>query len=116
MLAPLERETKDSRTGWMPYEFSFNPTFTHYDDKSQPVVNKVVEPVDLKHEKYSVFLSEFADAVRNACLEQVVGLRVFPGPTFQEGLEIHRGKASIWLTPGQVRINTFILSSILRRI
>jgi len=80
----------DQEQKWMPYEFSYSP------------MGKV-EPVRLDDARYRDFLAEYACALKDAGLQKVVGLRLWPGEGFRGGLERTEGKANIWLVPGQVR-------------
>jgi hypothetical protein len=87
---------------WMPYEFSYDPAYLQTDtDTVAPMAS-----VDLNDTKFQAFLAEYSAAIREAGLDQVVGLRVWPGKDFRGGLERTEGKANIWLVPGQVRIHT----------
>ena len=76
----------------MPYEFSFS----------------AVEPkiaTDLNSNNVKSFAKDFVEAVKAEKLEKVVGIRVFPYPGFQGGLEFTKGRANIVLSPGQVRFH-----------
>ena len=111
-LVPKRSEAADGTSGldagadfaWMPYEFSYDPTVGLVNEDNNPVgPDPDGAPVDLNDSKYRAFLTEYGTAIQEAGLEQVVGLRQFPGLHFRGGLERTEGKANIWLNPDQVR-------------
>lgn len=73
----------------MPYEFFFSPLAK---DNS----------VDLTYDKIQAFLEEFVKSAKYSKLDQIIGLRMFPGKGFQGGLEFTEDRANIVLEPGQV--------------
>ncbi len=76
----------------MPYEFVFS---THGN------LDEIPAPVELNDAKYQNFLEELSTALRDAGLDQSIGLNVFDLENVNR-LEFTEGKANIMLRPGEV--------------
>ena len=72
----------------VPYEFALEPFRTK-------------DAIDFDSDAVKSFTNDFAAALKDAALENVVGLCVYP-QGFRGGLEITKGRANIVLSPGEV--------------
>ena len=101
----------------MPYEFFFVPGASDAEERQgggsgsgsgsgpRPAIDKAL---DLTESKFRAFLDELLPAMEAHNVNEILALRLFPGPNYAGGHEITHGRTNITFTPEQVSTNSGI--------